>query len=151
MINRVELIFLHQPHQVRKFHRDHAFRLEQDLHPATKSFRSGTCASTLLPSNQIGLFAFGLPARGPSSRPKNLTSVGTPFFTATSATLAAGSMPRTGIPLATKYCKQIAVVAGELDDKAVRIEVEALDHLFGVGLRMGEPAVGIRGEIGVLA
>jgi hypothetical protein len=70
----------------------------------TKSLRSGTWASTLLPrSRSARRCAASFVATG---TPKNSTSVGTPFSTATSATLAAGSMPRTDTPRATKYCSR---------------------------------------------
>ena len=53
-----------------------------------------------------------------------------PLSRATSATLAAGSMPSTGTPSGNEMLQQIAVIAGELDDEAVRPEPEPLlDHL----------------------
>ena len=39
---------------------------------------------------------------------------------AASATFAAGSMPRHGMPARDEVLQQVAVVAGELDDEAVR-------------------------------
>ena len=72
--------------------------------PATKSLRSGTWASTLLPSSRS---AADSPASERAvSRPKNSTSVGMPFCSATFATLAAGSIPSTGIWRSWKNCSR---------------------------------------------
>ncbi len=52
-----------------------------------------------------------------SSVPKNADlASGCPFSRATSATLAAGSMPSTGISCGDEVLQQVAVVAGDLDD-----------------------------------
>ena len=68
--------------------------------PATKSLRSGTWASTLLPSSRSA--ARSGPSAVAVSRPKNSTSVAMPRSSATSATFAAGSMPSTGTPRCLK-------------------------------------------------
>ena len=65
MIDRVEFIQLDQAKQMREFKGKHALRLQKDLQPSTKSFRSGTCARTLLPSNKVG----GAPFRDQSPSP----------------------------------------------------------------------------------
>jgi hypothetical protein len=69
--------------------------------PATKSLRSGTWASTLLPSSRSAgpCSAF---SRAAVSRPKNSVTLGMPFSRAAAATFAAGSTPSTGMPMATK-------------------------------------------------
>ena len=93
--------------------------------PATKSLRSGTCASTLLPTQQVGRACPRRPARAAVCAPKNSTSVGMPFCSAAAATLAAGSMPSTGMPRCDEVLQQVAVVAGDLDHAARRAEAEA--------------------------
>ena len=70
--------------------------------PATKLFTSGTWARTLLP--MIRSATVPSPTSfDASSAPKNSVSVGTPFSSATLATLRAGSMPRTGMPFSTNH------------------------------------------------
>ena len=116
-----ELIFFHEPHQVRKFDRENAMSaLNRIFIPATKSFRLGTWASTSFPSSRSACLPCATSSRAVAV-PKNLTKVGTPISTATEATLAAGWMPSTGICFAT-ILKQIPVVAGDLDDQAVWIQ-----------------------------
>jgi hypothetical protein len=46
--------------------------------------------------------------------------------------------------------QQVAVVAGYLGDQAVRGQPQALDHRLGVPLRVRDPRVGVRGEVGVV-
>ena len=117
--------------------------------PATKLQTSGTWASTLLPR----IRSAWVPSRTISaaiSWPKNFTSVGMPFLVASLATFTAGSMPSTGTLLFHEILEQIAVIAGQFHHQAVVAQLEALDHQLGVGLGMGQPTVGIGGEIGVL-
>jgi len=59
---------------------------------------------------EVGAEALGDQLLGRSVRPKKRVRVGIPLALATVATLAAGSIPKAGIPRATKYCQQIAVV-----------------------------------------
>ena len=73
--------------------------------PATKSFRSGTWASTLLAAIRSARRPSATSSRA-SSTPKNRVTVGTPRSSAAAATFTAGSMPSTGTPMATKCCSR---------------------------------------------
>ena len=116
--------------------------------PPTKSLMSGTCASTLLPTIRS---AWPLGARRcASSTPKNSVTVGMPLAIAASATLAAGSMPRTPTPSSSEILQQIAVVAGQLDHEAVLAEPQPAAHDLAVRLGVGEHRVGEGREIGVV-
>ncbi len=46
--------------------------------------------------------------------------------------------------------QQVAVVAGDLGDQAVRVEVEPVDHRVGVALGVRHPGVGVGREVGVV-
>ena len=120
------------------------------LSPSTKSFRSGTCASTLLPRTRSAQRPSAANSFA-SSVPKNRTSVGTPFSTATLATFAAGSIPKHRHVLLDKILQQVAVVAGDFDDKALLVQTEAACHLVAVILAMLQPRIGVGREIGVVA
>ena len=89
--------------------------------PATKPLRSGTCAITLL-AMITSARRPSAAARAASSAPKNSASVGMPASLAAAAWSGAGSMPSTGTPVLDEVAQQVAVVAGELDDEAVRPE-----------------------------
>ena len=65
--------------------------------PATKPFRSGTWARTLLGMHQVGADPLGHELAG-ESRPKNAQRVGIPALLGAAAMLRAGSMPSTGTP-----------------------------------------------------
>ena len=92
--------------------------------PATKSLRSGTCASTLLPMMRSARLPSAT-SRSASVVPKNSTSVGT--------SLPARDLGDVGGRLDAEHrhaerqevLQQIAVVAGELDDEAVGPEAAA--------------------------
>ena len=84
MIDGVELVLLHQPDQVRKFHGDHPPGLSKILLP-TKSLISGTRARTLLPIKDSPFPLGGKPAG--QLGPEELHQGRHAFFTAASATL----------------------------------------------------------------
>jgi hypothetical protein len=53
--------------------------------------------------------------------------------------------------LGLEVLEEVAVVAGDLDHEARRIEAEACDHHFAVTARMFDPARRKAGEVGVVA
>ena len=73
--------------------------------PATKSFRSGTWASTLLPTSRSAAPAFGDELAGELAAEELDERRHAPLLGAR-ATLAAGSMPSAGMPRATKCCSR---------------------------------------------
>src|SRR5713101_4395810 len=105
VVDRVKLILLHQFQQVRELEGQHPPGLSRTFIPATKSQRSGTWARTLLPTSRSACFPCEANSVA-SCFPKNFTSVGTFFASAILATLAAGSMPNTGMFFCTKYCSR---------------------------------------------
>ena len=133
VVNRVELVVFDQPQQMGKLERQNPSGFSRILSPSTKSFRSGTCARHCCrePGRRSGLRP---PILSPACVPKKLHQRGTPFSTATLATFAAGSMPSTGTFRWTKYCKQVAVVAGHFDHEALLVQAEARRHLVAVVL-----------------
>ena len=101
VVDRVELVLRHQAHQVGKLNGDDTLRFEEYLHAFHKIVDVRHLRQNIVADDQICLFPLGIPVRR-RRLPKNLTRVGTPFSAAT-ATLAAGSTPRTGMPFCTKY------------------------------------------------
>ena len=92
--------------------------------PATKSLRSGTCASTLLPMIRS--------ARLPSATSRS-ASVGAEELHQRRHVAPAGGLGHVGGRLDAQHrhaqrqevLQQVAVVAGELDDEAVRARAAA--------------------------
>ena len=70
--------------------------------------------------------------------PKNLLIVGTPASCATCATFIAGSMPRAGIS-GHEFLQKVAVVAGNLDNLAILIELVRAADFLNVSLRVRHP------------
>ena len=118
---------------------------------ATKSFRSGTCASTLLPTTRSAL----PPSRGeplaPVRTPKNSTSVGTPRSSAPRGDVRGRVDPEHGNPFGEEVLQQVAVVGGELDDEA--LVRRARDGRSSSRRSAGvlDPGVRVGREVGVLA
>ena len=119
--------------------------------PATKLFRSGTCARTLFPSSKSAC----LPSAASS-----VASLASEKFhqrrhafapPRPSATFAAGSIAQHRNSALHEILQQVAVVAGEFHDVAPLVQAEARDHLLGIFLRVRQPAIRIRREIGILA
>ena len=120
--------------------------------PATKSLRSGTWASTLLPMSEVGRAGpRATSARGQLAGRRTRSASARPGRSAASATLRAGSTPSAGMPACDEVLQQVAVVAGQLDDVGCRAQAEAgADHRLDVAPRVLDPAVGVRREVGVL-
>src|SRR5580698_7333827 len=59
MIDRIELILLHQPHQMRKLDSDDTTRPQQDLHPCDKVVEIGHLGEHVVSEQQIGALALG--------------------------------------------------------------------------------------------
>ena len=57
MVNRVELVFLHEPHQMRKLEGDDPVLVEQNLHPADKTIQIRYMGENIVPDDQIRMSA----------------------------------------------------------------------------------------------
>ena len=103
MVNRVELVFLHQSHQVWKLESNDAVLVEQNLHPADKPIEIRYMGENIVPDDQIGLLslgrqiACGVLAKETDQRRNCLVERPLGLH------CRAGSIPKTGMPLATKY------------------------------------------------
>ena len=105
VVDRVELALLDQTQQVRELDGDHAGGLEQDLHPGNEVVEIRHVSQDVVGEQQIGGDVRPRSERA-VSRPKNSMTVGMPFSTATSATLAAGLDPEHGHLALVKYCSR---------------------------------------------
>ena len=118
--------------------------------PPTKSFRSGTCAMTLLATSRS--------ARRPSADEAGRELAAEERDDRLDAALARrlGDV-RGGLDAERRNAalddvlQQVAVVARQLHHEAVRVEPEALHRHLHVVARVRDPGVGVRREVGVLA
>ena len=135
VIDRVELIAFHQPHQMGELHRDDAGRppARFSCPRRNRSGRAPAPARCCRASNRPCRLT--RPARARCPRRRTSRACCTPLPIATRATLAAGSMPSDGNAALHKVLQQIAVVAREFDDLAGPGQLEPLNHLLGVSAR----------------
>ena len=99
--------------------------LEQRFMPVTKSLRSGTCASTLLPRSRSAHRALGI-ASSRAVLAKEPHGVGMPFSTGGLCDVGRRLDAEARETLALEMLQQIAVVAGDLHDLGVSPQLEAL-------------------------
>src|SRR6185503_7556056 len=57
VVNRVELIFVHEPHQMRELHGNHSRALQQHLQACDKVVDVGYMCEDIISEQQIGLFS----------------------------------------------------------------------------------------------
>ena len=120
VVDRVELVVLHQLQQVRELHRDDAVGREQRSPcRATKSLRSGTCASTLLPSSRSARRALVAEPRRQSRCRRTRPSVGMPALLRRRRDVRRRLDAEHGHRALDEVLEEVAVVAGDLDDLAV--------------------------------
>jgi hypothetical protein len=150
VIDGVELLFGHEPQQVREFHRDHAARLESDLHAGDEIVDVGNVGEHVVAQQEIGL-----PARVAQFR-RGLHAEEThvrrdPFRDRGLRDVRRGLDSQHRYSLLAEVLQQVTVVAGDFHDLARRAETEALGHRDGVGPGMLEPRIRVGGEIRVVA
>ena len=127
MVDGVELVLGHQPLEVRELQRDDALAASAArAMPPTKSLRSGTWASTLLPTMRSAGLAFGDQLLGELDAEELDPRRHALARSAPAATLARRLDAEHRHAERQEMLQQIAVVAGELDHEAVRAQAEAV-------------------------
>ena len=123
---------------------------EQDLHAGDEVVEVGHVGEHVVAEQQVGCAT--PPRSEPCAvcRPKNSTSVGIPFCSATLRDVGGGLDAEHGDPALVEVLQQVAVVGGELDHVAVGPELEALDHLLDVAAGVLEPGRRVRREVRVV-
>jgi hypothetical protein len=149
VVDRVELVLVHELEQVGELHRDHAARLEQELHAADEIIDVRHVRQHVVAEQEIrpallgGDRGRGLPAEELDGRRDALGDRGLRDV-------------RCRLDAATRHAardevlQQIAVVARDLHDQRLRAELQPPDHRFDVAPGVLHPAVGVRREVGVV-
>src|SRR5687767_4716673 len=118
--------------------------------PETKLRRSGTCASTLFPT----IRSAWLPPRTISSAnswPKKSHQGGNAFLGGFAGNVHGQLDAQHRNTLLHEILEQVAVIARQFHHEAVRAQLKPFGHQLGIGLGMGQPAVGVGRKISVLA
>ena len=117
--------------------------------PATKSFRSGTCASTLAPRTRSACpRSSHQPLREFAA--EELDERRHAAFLRRFRHVRGRVDPEHRNPLRQEVLQQVAVVRRELDDEAVGREPETVDDHLDVATRVLDPGVRVGREVGVL-
>ena len=117
VVDRVVLHPLHETEQMRELEGGGPAGARRIATPATKSFRSGTCARTLFPAIRSAWPRSRASSRA-SSVPKNSASVGTPSSSRDDGDVLRRLDAEDRDAAAEEMLEQVAVVRRELDDEA---------------------------------
>ncbi len=116
--------------------------------PATKSLVSGACAKTLLPENEIGRLALGHESLRALLAEEFHAGVDA-LFAGDHGDVGGGFDAQTGDAALDEVFQQVAVVASDFHDEAVRAQPEFRRVLIGRRARMTQHGVRERREIEV--
>ncbi len=149
MVDGVELVPLDQPDQVWELDRDDALRGEDAIHAGGEVVEVGDVGEDVVGDEEVGAAALGGEPVGDRAAEELHDGLDA---------LGAGGLGDVGGGLDAQrrdaqfghVLEQIAVVARELDDEAVAVEAEAVDGRGDRVARVGDPGVGVGGEVGVL-
>src|SRR6266478_5326243 len=131
VINRVELVFFHQPLQVRKLHGDHTRRLQQDFHPRHEVVQVRHLRENIIPEQQIRLFSRDRQLPGRIS-PKKLDQRRHTLLRRYSRNICRRFNPQHRHTLLGKVLQQISVVAGQFHHKTLFADSKPLCHPIGI-------------------
>jgi hypothetical protein len=105
MVDRVELIVLHQAHQVGKIHSEYSGECEEDLQPFDEVVEVGDAGRHVVPDQEVGgtsLVEYATRGLPPEEGRLGLD----PISLAAAAQFDAGSIPTTDTPSSWKYCRR---------------------------------------------
>src|SRR3954469_25816062 len=128
LVNRVELIAIDKVHQVWKLHRDHAAWSEQELHAGYEIVQVRYVCQHIVCREQVGLDAFVHQSLCQISA-EILDPRGNTNFSRRFGHFASRLDAQASNASLDEILEQIAVVAGQLDDKARAVQGKAIDHL----------------------
>ena len=135
MIDGVELILIHQPQEMRKFHRHDAGRFQQNLEAANKIVEVGHVREHIFCSDQISGFAGGFePLCGRSAKKGNVRR--NAFLLRRSGDVRRRFDAENWNPPLLEELQQISVVAGDFDHVRARTQFETIRHQMRVGFAM---------------
>src|ERR1043165_2091155 len=142
MIDRVELILRDQLQNMRKFDGNRATPFQQCFEPGYKVVNVGDVGQHIIRGNKISRMA--LPDAQGSLVSEERDLAGYSFFDRYSGNILGRLNPKHWYAALCKELKQIAVVAGDLNDLRVGAKLQPLDHPVGIARAVCQPGIGIR-------
>src|SRR6267378_905757 len=148
VINGVELTALDQPPQVRELQGEHAPRFQKSREACYEIVQVRHVGKDIVRHEQVGSMT---PLRYRRSRlpPQEFDDGGNPSAFSCLGEVLRRLYPEDRDPCLAEKLQQVAVVACDLDDQGIASQPEARNGHFGVLATMSQPALGVRGEVGV--
>ena len=150
VIDRVELVLLHQAHQMGELDGDDTTRLQEKLQGSDEIVEVAHLGENVGTAQEIG------PRSGGGQLARDLGAE----HRRHSGNASIDGHPRDVSrrldaehrdPLRDEVLQEVTVIAADFDDLAPGVEPQACHHPLRVGLGVPQPAVGVRREIGIVA
>src|SRR5260370_3805192 len=135
VINRVELIFFHQPLKMGELHSDHTIGFQQDFHSRDKIIQFGYLGKNVVAQEQISLLAARRKLACRLSA-EEFHESGDAFLGSNSGDIRRKLNTQHWDPLFDKILQPIAILARELYCQTVCVDPEAYNHLIGRAARI---------------
>src|SRR5690348_1988810 len=149
VVDRVELVLVHEAKQVWELDRKHTLRFQEQLHPGNEIAQVGNLGQNIVADEQVRLFALRRQFR-PEFLAKEPDQRRYVLFFRYLRDIGSRLDAKDRYFALYEVLQQVTIVAGQFHNQAAVVKGEALHHLFRVAAAMIQPAVGERGEIGVL-
>src|ERR1700730_2618284 len=150
MVNRIDLALGAQTHQVREFKSDDALIVQQYLQSLDEIVQVRNVGQDVVANDEIGAHALSAQCpRGSLTEEVDTrrNSSGAGYHGDVSRRLYAQDRN----PAVNKVLQQIPVITCDFDDFALGADSESLDHRANICLRVTEPRLAIRREVGIVA
>src|SRR5882762_8208580 len=149
VIDRVELVLVHEPHEVRKLHRNHAVRLKHGFHATDKIVEVRNLCQYIVTNQEINLFKLRNELLGRFAT-KELDDRRDPISLRGRCNVSR-RLNTYGLDLfLDEILKKITVVARQFHDRAPTVKTQPADDHVSVPFCMLQPAVRVGRKIGVL-
>src|SRR5207248_11018002 len=150
VIDGVELVLLHQTHQVRELHCDYSLRSQQNLHSLHKVIQIRNLSQDVVAKEKVGGFAL-LTQLARRSFAKEFDYCWNSFFDGDLGNISSVFYSEDSDAFFHKVLQKIAVVARDFDNGTPLVEAKSLHHLIAIAFRMGQPTIRVRREVRVIA
>jgi hypothetical protein len=111
------------------------------LHPAHKVIEVGNLGENIVADDQVSFFSIGTHLRG-KARAKEFDQCGNSFCPCRFRDICRRFNAEDRDGLRDEVLQKIAIIAGNLDDETIPIEIELFGDFLTIGSGMSDPACG---------
>src|SRR6266850_2194625 len=148
MIDSIELAALDQPLQVRELQGEHALGFQKSREAGDEVVQVRHVGEDIVRHEQVGSMT-SMRYRRRRLPPQELDDGGNPPAFSRPGDVLRRLYAEDGDPCLAEKLQQVAVVACDLDDQGIASQPEARNGHFRELAAMSQPALGVRGEVGV--